>query len=378
VLLVDDDPQVLRVHERALTRAGFVVVTASDGFEAVERMKGGDFDTILSDIAMPRMDGITLLRAVRETNLDLPIVLLTGEPRVETAIDAIQHGALRYLVKPVKPEVLVRETQRAVRLYEWAKLRRVAQNHLHGDALQAGDRAGLTASFGRALANMWMAYQPIVSWAKRQIIGYEALMRTSEPSLPFPSAVIQASERLDRQEDLGRTVRKLVAASLGQRPTPSDVFVNLDVRDLLDETLYEADAPLTRYAKDVVLEITERAALDGIADVGERIGRLRAMGFRIAIDDLGAGYSGLTSLAQLQPEVVKLDMSLIRDVHKEPIKQKLVASFAALSHDMGIVLIAEGVETKEERDILVGLGGDIFQGYLFARPSRPFPEVVWS
>src|SRR5580693_7063640 len=103
VLLVDDDPQVLRVHERALTRAGFVVVTASDGFEAVERMKGGDFDTILSDIAMPRMDGITLLRAVRETNLDLPIVLLTGEPRVETAIDAIQHGALRYLVKPVKP-----------------------------------------------------------------------------------------------------------------------------------------------------------------------------------------------------------------------------------------------------------------------------------
>jgi EAL domain-containing protein (putative c-di-GMP-specific phosphodiesterase class I) len=319
-----------------------------------------------------------LLRAVRETNLDLPIVLLTGEPRVETAIDAIQHGALRYLVKPVKPEVLVRETQRAVRLYEWAKLRRVAQNHLHGDALQAGDRAGLTASFGRALANMWMAYQPIVSWAKRQIIGYEALMRTSEPSLPFPSAVIQASERLDRQEDLGRTVRKLVAASLGQRPTPSDVFVNLDVRDLLDETLYEADAPLTRYAKDVVLEITERAALDGIADVGERIGRLRAMGFRIAIDDLGAGYSGLTSLAQLQPEVVKLDMSLIRDVHKEPIKQKLVASFAALSHDMGIVLIAEGVETKEERDILVGLGGDIFQGYLFARPSRPFPEVVWS
>jgi EAL domain-containing protein (putative c-di-GMP-specific phosphodiesterase class I) len=345
--------------------------------QAVERMQTTAVDTIVSDIAMPRMDGIALLRAVRERDLDLPVVLLTGEPRIETAVEAIQLGALRYLIKPVEPPVLVREVQHAVRLYEWAKLRRVANEHIGGGPLRAGDRAGLAASFGRALTSMWMAYQPIVSWTQRRVFGYEALMRTQEESLPFPGAVLRASERLDRCEDVGRNVRRLVAADLGAIHQPSTTFVNLHVRDLDDETLFQRDAPLTRYAQGIVLEVTERAALDEVSDVVSRVARLREFGFRIAIDDLGAGYSSLTSLAQLRPEVVKLDMSLIRGINNDPIKQKLVRTFATLSKDMGILLIAEGVEIVDERDTLLGLGCDLLQGYLFARPAKAFPGVAW-
>jgi EAL domain-containing protein (putative c-di-GMP-specific phosphodiesterase class I)/CheY-like chemotaxis protein len=377
VLLVEDDDQLRRAHERTLARAGYAIQTASDGLQAIEKLQGGGIDTIVSDISMPRMDGIALLRAVRERDLDLPVVLLTGEPKIETAVEAIQLGALRYLIKPVAPQVLVREVQHAVRLYEWAKLRRVANTHLGGDPLLAGDRAGLAANFSRALASMWMAYQPIVSCAKRQVLGYEALMRTNEESLPFPGAVLRASERLDRCEDVGRNVRRLVATTVASLPAPLTVFVNLHVRDLQDESLYIHDAPLTRHAKDIVLEVTERAALDEIADVADRVARLRELGFRIAIDDLGAGYSSLTSFAQLRPEVVKLDMSLIRDIHKDSIKQKLVGTFATLSKDMGILLIAEGVETADERDALIGLGCDVLQGYFFARPEKGFSEVVW-
>jgi EAL domain-containing protein (putative c-di-GMP-specific phosphodiesterase class I)/ActR/RegA family two-component response regulator len=377
VLLVDDNDQILRAHERILGRAGYVVQTASDGLLAIAKVERGGIDAIVSDILMPNMDGIALLRAVRERDLDLPVLLLTGAPKVETAVQAIQHGALRYLIKPVPPNVLEREVQYAVRLYEWAKLRRVAQAHVGGDPLQAGDRAGLAANFGRALAGMYMVYQPIVSYAKRDVIGYEALMRTTEESLPFPGAILRASERLDRCEDVGRTVRGLVGASLATMRSQLEVFVNLHVRDLLDESLYNPDGPLGRYASRIVLEVTERAALDEIDDVGARVRRLRELGFRIAIDDLGAGYSSLTSLAQLQPDVVKLDMSLVRDVHKEAIKQKLVALFATLSKDMGILLIAEGVETAEERDALIALGCDVFQGYLFARPARELPSVTW-
>jgi EAL domain-containing protein (putative c-di-GMP-specific phosphodiesterase class I)/ActR/RegA family two-component response regulator len=380
VLLVDDNHQILRAHERVLVRAGYAVQTASDGLLAIEKVKGGRVDAIVSDIVMPNMDGIALLRAVREGDLDLPVILLTGAPKVETAVLAIQHGALRYLIKPVPPNVLEREVQYAVRLYEWAKLRRAAQAHIGGDPLQAGDRAGVAASFGRALAGMWMAYQPIVSWSKRAVIGYEALMRTTEESLPVPGAILRASERLDRCVDVGRTVRGLVGATLAtmQGSLESlDVFVNLHVRDLLDESLYDPDGPLSPYARRIVLEVTERAALDEIGNVGDCVKRLRALGFRIAIDDLGAGYSSLTSLAQLQPDVVKLDMSLVRDVPREAIKQKLVALFATLSKDMGILLISEGVETAAERDTLVALGCDVFQGYLFARPARGFPDVAW-
>ena len=104
--------------------------------------------------------------------------------------------------------------------------------------------------------------------------------------------------------------------------------------------------------------------------------RLRALGYRIAIDDLGAGYAGLTSFAQLEPEVVKVDMSLVRGIDRSPVKQKLVRSIIALCTELGIQLVAEGIETPAERDALIALGGDLCQGYLFAKPGRGFPTPL--
>ena len=127
----------------------------------------------------------------------------------------------------------------------------------------------------------------------------------------------------------------------------------------------------------MVLEITERASISTIDNVRTRIGRLRDRGFRIAVDDLGAGYAGLNSFALLEPEFVKLDMALIRDIDTSPVKQKLVSSMTKLCNDLGLHVIAEGVETLAERDTLCELGCDLFQGYLFARPGPPFPETQW-
>jgi len=124
-----------------------------------------------------------------------------------------------------------------------------------------------------------------------------------------------------------------------------------------------------------VLEVTERAPLEKIRDVTARVAQLRSLGYRIAIDDLGAGYAGLTSFAHLEPEVVKVDMSLIRGIDSSPMKQKLLGSIVALCRDLGIEMIAEGIETPAERDALVRLGGDLCQGYLFARPDKPWPEI---
>ncbi len=104
--------------------------------------------------------------------------------------------------------------------------------------------------------------------------------------------------------------------------------------------------------------------------------RLRALGYRIAIDDLGAGYAGLTSFAQLEPEVVKVDMSLVRGIDSSAVKQKLVRSIIALCTELGIQLVAEGIETAAERDMLINLGADLCQGYLFAKPGRGFPIPV--
>ena len=106
--------------------------------------------------------------------------------------------------------------------------------------------------------------------------------------------------------------------------------------------------------------------------------QLRALGYRIAVDDLGAGYAGLASFAHLEPEVVKVDMSLIRGLDRSPMKQKLLSSIVALCQELGIQMIAEGIETEAERDMLVNLGGDLCQGYLFARPQLPWAHTAFT
>jgi EAL domain-containing protein (putative c-di-GMP-specific phosphodiesterase class I) len=145
----------------------------------------------------------------------------------------------------------------------------------------------------------------------------------------------------------------------------------------MDDALVSPESPLSALAKRVVLEITERASLADVKDVRMKIAELRKMGFRIAIDDLGAGYAGLTSFATLEPEFVKLDMSLVRDIDGSHTKQKLVRSMAAVCKELGMLVVAEGVETAAERDLLVKLGCDFLQGYLLAKPGRPFPAANW-
>jgi EAL domain-containing protein (putative c-di-GMP-specific phosphodiesterase class I) len=125
-----------------------------------------------------------------------------------------------------------------------------------------------------------------------------------------------------------------------------------------------------------VLEITERTSLRSSTALQTRLAELRELGFKLAIDDIGAGYSGLTSFADLIPEVVKVDMSLVRDVHLSPVKQRTIRSLCALAHEVGSVVVGEGVETEPERDCLRELGCDLLQGFLLAQPSRDLPPLV--
>jgi len=373
VLLVDDEPTITRSYARILRSSGYVVETAHDGAEAVARFGERFFDVVVSDISMPGMGGLALLREIRERDLDVPVIIMTGGPAVQSAIEAIEYGALRYFVKPIAAAQLEEAVGRAVRLHQMARVRREALELYRAGGSPLGDRAGLEARFGRALENVWIAYQPIVSCSGRSLFAYEALVRSEEPTMRNPGELFEAAERLGRLHDLGRIIRLRVAETIRNIPFEPLVFVNVHTDDLQDATLFAADSPLSQYASRVVLEITERAALDQVKDLMARMGQLREMGYRIAVDDLGAGYAGLTSFAQLEPEVVKVDMSLVRGVDASPTKQKLLGSIIGLCHDLEIQIIAEGIETEAERDTVIRLGGDLCQGYYFARPGKPFP-----
>jgi EAL domain-containing protein (putative c-di-GMP-specific phosphodiesterase class I)/CheY-like chemotaxis protein len=376
VLIVEDDKTIRAAYERCLGSAGYLVETAEDGASGAAKAGQGAFDVILSDISMPGMDGLQLLRKVRERDLDVPVILMTGGPDVETAIRAVEYGALRYLVKPFELSTLTEVVGEAATLHQIAKLKRQALALVSAEAQQQGDLAGLAASFDRALSTLWIAFQPIVSVTERRVLAYEALLRSRESTLPYPGVVLSAAERLGRLPELGRAIRERIAPLVERAPSEL-VFINLHARDLLDESLFASTAPLTRHARRVVFEITERAALEEVPDALARVGRLRALGFRIAIDDLGAGYAGLTAFAQMEPEVVKFDMSLVRGLREGDTRWKLLRSMTALFKSLDLTVIAEGIETPEERDALLTTGCNFLQGYLFAKPAEPFPTVTW-
>jgi EAL domain-containing protein (putative c-di-GMP-specific phosphodiesterase class I) len=155
------------------------------------------------------------------------------------------------------------------------------------------------------------------------------------------------------------------------------VFVNLHPLDLLDDDLVGGTCPLTKHSRRVVIEITERATLEGMHDIRQRVSALRSLGYRIALDDLGAGYAGLTSFAHLEPDVVKVDRSLVQDIGSDRTKQKLLSSLAQLCGQLDMSVICEGIETYEERDTLLTLDCDLLQGYLFARPERVPTSISW-
>jgi len=377
VLLAEDDEQVRRSLARSLTATGYEVVTAVDGREALALLTANPFDVIVSDIAMPELDGIALLRAIRERDSDVPVVLVTGVPDVATAMQAVKLGALVYLPKPIDLDEIKRMIARAVRLRRIARLKQEALSLVSEGGLGMSDRLGLEASFDRMLESLWMAYQPIVRTSDGSLFGYEALLRSQEKMLPHAGAILDAAERLDRISDLGRAIRARAIEPMPSAPPHALLFVNLHSRDLMDETLFSRDAPLSTIAERVVLEITERASLDDVEDARSKVARLRKMGFRIAVDDLGAGYAGLTSFAMLEPELVKLDMTLVRDIDQSPTKQKLVRSVAGLCKELGMMVVGEGVESVAERDVLIECGCDLLQGYLFAKPDRPFPGHKW-
>jgi EAL domain-containing protein (putative c-di-GMP-specific phosphodiesterase class I) len=376
ILLVEDDDALLRSCRRGLEAAGFQVESTSDGKHAARILDHRSFEVVVSDISLPGMSGIELLKTIRSRDPDVPVILMTAFADLGTALAAIEYGAHAYLRKPFALDALRASVNKALRLRRLAGLKREAVAHVGDEPAPVGAEAGLESAFERALASLWMAFQPLVSVSAQEVVAYEALLRTGEPTLPHPGAVLNAAERLGRLFQLGRTIRARIAGIMDVCPAPA-VYVNLHGRDLLDDQLYSAEAPLSAFASRVVLEITERASLEEVKGFETRARELRQLGYRLAVDDLGAGYAGLTSFAQLEPEVVKFDMSLVRGIDRSPVRQRLVGAMTAVFREMTTVVVAEGVETPAERDTLVRLGCDILQGYLFAKPESGFPKPKW-
>lgn len=368
VLFVDDEPDLLEGVRLGLRRQPFDVVTTTSVEEAFRLLDTRPVAAVVSDERMPEMAGSRFLAEVRHRHPDVERIILTGHASTEATIAAINDARVfRFLTKPCASSDLSETLTEALAAREI---------RLAGHDPSTVERH-VVEQLEAALEQASIVLQPIVD-ANGRLFAHECLLRTDHEVLSNPTQLLDAAVRLARQGDVDRRVRRHAAEVLSTSDVGAALFVNLVPDSLLDPLLHSDDDPLAPWAHRVVLEVTERVDLDTIPGVDEAVGRLRARGFRIALDDLGSGFSGLTSFARLQPDVVKFDMALVRGVHGNTTRGGLIRSMTRLCRDMGILTVAEGVEEREELDEVLRLGCDLIQGYLIGRPaSAPSTSVDW-
>jgi EAL domain-containing protein (putative c-di-GMP-specific phosphodiesterase class I) len=374
ILVVDDDDFLRAVVSGTLREAGFFVEEANTVEVALRTLGSGNVEAVICDILMPGLTGLDMLRMIRGRDLDVPVVLLTGSPSLETAIQAIEGGALRYLTKSADMASIVATMKQAVQIGRLARWRRQALVITQPDFPLAGDPAGMTMVFEEALSGLWLAAQPIVRATDGGIFGFELLSRTTSSRFTNITSIFKVAEKLGRVISLGRRVREL--ASTLDIAKDRAIFINLHCLDLDDEQLYTENNPLCRVESQVILEVTERHSIDQVKDLVSKVARLRALGFKIAVDDMGSGYSGLNSFATLRPDLMKVDLGIVRGIDADPYRRTLVRSLVAMSRELDIPLVAEGVETPAEKAALMDLGCDFLQGFLCGMPQPVRPRTA--
>jgi len=225
--------------------------------------------------------------------------------------------------------------------------------------------------------DVWTAFQPIVDIGTRQIVGHEGLSRGPRGTeLESPGALFGLAARCGVVEELERACRRQAFRDWTVFGSPSRLFLNTVPATVRDPSFlgrgvldYLGEGLSPRF---VTLEITEGQVIQNLNLYREAMHSFIELGFSFAIDDVGAGYSGLETIASLGASYLKIDMALVRDVHQKRVSQQVVKAILDMAAGTGATVIAEGIQGVEEADALAGLGVRYGQGYLFARPIDPY------
>jgi EAL domain-containing protein (putative c-di-GMP-specific phosphodiesterase class I) len=226
-----------------------------------------------------------------------------------------------------------------------------------------------------------MAFQPIVDVARSRVWGYEALVRGPAGE---PAGSIQSKVDADNRYRFDQACRvKAIDSAAELFPRGEELKLSIN---FMPNAVYEPAACLrTSVAaigrhgmrrRDVLFEFTEQEQIRDVGHVGRIVDEYRRQGFLTAIDDFGAGYAGLTLLAQYQPDIIKIDMELARGIDQSRPRQVIVASVVWMARNLGATALAEGIETEAELQVMRAAGIELFQGYYFAKPAfRALPSV---
>jgi EAL domain-containing protein (putative c-di-GMP-specific phosphodiesterase class I)/FixJ family two-component response regulator len=375
-LLVDDDPVFRALAEDLLLDAGVgEVVEAADGGAAIEALKGGlKPDLLVCDLNMPAHDGVTVIRALAERRFPGKVVIISGEtPGVIDTVTKLARmqglGVLGSIRKPLTLEALN------------AILAGATPSQSQPEAQFPAPPAApslLDAAIERGALHPF--FQAKVSMADRRIVGAEALARIAVTPTEFANPVpyVELAERNNRIDDFTFVMSRIVALHaktffVDGQPMPVSINISpvsltrLTFPDMMATAVEEVGVP----ASQVTLEVTETRLLDYGPEALDIFARLRIKGFGLSIDDFGTGASNIDRLQMYPFTELKIDQSFTRGALTDTFARASVEMSVRLAKEMGLKIVAEGVETQEMWDFLADLGIDEAQGYLMAKPLPP-------
>jgi len=378
ILIIDDDPDVAALVAAAAQHKGIdcIVATGADTFLTAITP---DISLIFLDLVMPGVDGVELLRILGGQKCTVPIVLMSGVGAriLETAVSLAKSlgltvaGHLRKPFRIAELDILLDlapEPKKAVQATEDLCL----QDHELARALLQDEFV--------------LHYQPQIEIATGEVAGVEALVRWQHPvhGLIYPDSFIAHCEGLDLIGQLGSLVaaRALseIAGLSGDRSRPLVLSINVSAFSLLDltfpDTMFDLARKHNKKPEEIVLEITETGLVRELSQTLDVLTRLRMKGFHISIDDFGTGYAMMQQLQNIPATEIKIDRSFVMNMnHKSD--RVMVLKTIEIGHELGLKVVAEGVETAKHLEILRAHRCDIAQGYFFSKPLSPKDFKAW-
>jgi EAL domain-containing protein (putative c-di-GMP-specific phosphodiesterase class I) len=381
ILVIDDEADVGELIAVTAQNLGLQCTVTTDASTLPELITP-DVTLIMLDLMMPEMDGVEALRLLSELKCKAGIVLMSGiSKRVIETAEKLAHTldlfVVGHLAKP----------------FQLQELEELLETHHINESdtkVASGPRFLIKHERLRAAIErneFVLHYQPQTDIATGALIGVEALVRWQHPErgLIFPDSFIGRAEELGLIDDLGWLVVDRALAEVKQFADMKQIVprlaLNVSVHSLLDLKFPEKFTSLLRKhdipADGVILEITESGLINELSHSLDVLTRLRMKDVQLSIDDFGTGFAMMQQLVNIPATELKIDRTFVMNMHVNSSDRVMVEKSIELGHELGMKVIAEGVETEQQLELLRQGGCDSAQGYLFSRPLPPDELVRW-
>jgi EAL domain-containing protein (putative c-di-GMP-specific phosphodiesterase class I)/DNA-binding NarL/FixJ family response regulator len=379
VLIVDDNASNIALLKELIRQEGLQrVQTETDSRKVVDRLRECRPDLVLLDLHMPHVDGLQVLAQIKAYAAGdyLPVLVLTADTTTGARDQALSHGAQDFLTKPFDA---VETTLRIANLLETrelhANLRRAgvvpapAEPEPPPDPEQTRRRIQGVLDGNRVTP----VYQPIVDVDTLKPVGYEGLSRFYDARHGGPERWFADAFTVGLGVELEWSAAQTLLPFLDLIPDDTFLAINMSPATVLHVMENELCPP--EMCPNIVIELTEHVPIQDYAAVRNALSDMRSQGARLAADDRGTGYAGFRHLVSLAPDIIKLDISLLREFHFKSGQLAITNALVTFADDVGAQVIAEGVEDAGELKLLRDLGVTWAQGYHLGMPG---PAKEWA